>query len=148
MTAALFYVSSCRQKSSSRTGTMSGRIEYCSGSGLRMVPRTYKVRAPTEADRERNERFINAAAARGDLDEAQLYRESFAKWGTEQGEEHEVLVCAICDDRWLKPTAKGTARPHRRRDGAVASWDRVRQLRKELAALQEELDRVLTELEP
>ena len=43
---------------------------------------------------------------------------------------------------------QGTARRHQRRDREVASWDRVRQLRKDLAALQDELDRLLSALEP
>ena len=120
----------------------------CLGSGVRMVSRSYTVSAPSAADREKFERFARAAQTRGDSEEAEAYRETISNWEKDQGQTREVLVCAVCGDRWLSPTAKGTARRHQRRDGEEASWDRVRQVRKDLAALQEELDRLLASLEP
>ena len=113
-----------------------------------MVARSYIVTTPTAADREKYARFTRAAEARGDSEEADSYREAIANWERDQGQSREVLVCAVCGDTWLSPTAKGTARRHQRRDGEAASWDRVRQVRKDLAALQAELDRLLVSLEP
>ena len=113
-----------------------------------MVARSYAVRAIAAADREQYDRWIRSAHRRGDGDEAESYRESLAKWEREQGQEREVLACAVCGDAWLTPTAKGTARRHQRRNGEDASWDQVRQIRKDLAALHDELDRLLAALEP
>ena len=72
-----------------------------------MVARSYTVHAIVAADRERYERWTKAAEARGDADEAESYRESLAEWEKEQGHEREALVCAVCGDSWLTPTAKG-----------------------------------------
>jgi rubrerythrin len=113
-----------------------------------MVARSYTVRAIAAADREQYDRWIRAAEGRRDGDEAESYREALATWERDQGQPREVLVCAVCGDAWLSPTAKGTARRHQRRDREAASWDQVRQLRKDLAALQDELDRLLAALEP
>lgn len=120
----------------------------CSGSGLRLVSRTYKIRDVTESDRQKYARMVRTAESRGDIEDAVSYREALATWEKEQGEDSEALVCAVCGDPWLTPTAKGVARRHRRRDGGVASWGRVRELRKDIAALNEELDRQLLALEP
>jgi hypothetical protein len=112
------------------------------------VSRAYTVRDVTESDRQKYARMVRAAESRGDIEDAESYRESLAKWETEQGEEREAQVCAVCGDPWLTPTASGTARRHRRRDGGAASWGRVRELRKEIAILNQELDRQLLALEP
>jgi hypothetical protein len=113
-----------------------------------MVSRTYTVRKIEPADRAKNERFVEWAEARGDMEQAQAYRESLAQWETQQGQEKEKLVCAVCGTPWLSPTARGTARPHRRHDVEEPSWDKVRLLRKDIQALQTELDRVIDALEP
>lgn len=110
--------------------------------------RTYRVREVTDSDRQKYAGMVRAAESRGDLDDAASYREALATWEKEQGEEREALVCAVCGDPWLTPTAKGVARRHQRRDGGAASWGRVRELRKEIATLNEELDRQLLALEP
>lgn len=57
------------------------------------------------------------------------------------------MVCPICRRRWLKPTARGTSRPHTGWDIPQPSWDRVHQLRKDFQALEAELDRELDLLE-
>jgi hypothetical protein len=49
--------------------------------------------------------------------------------------------------RFLKATARGTSRTHTRWDVPQPSWDRVRQIRKDIQALQVELDRELDLLE-
>ncbi len=113
-----------------------------------MVSRTHIVRKIEPADRAENERFIQNAIDRGAPEEAEMYRRSFADWEREQGQEREELVCAVCGDCFLKPTQRGTARPHRRWGIDEPSWDRVRQLRKEFQTVQAELDRVLEALEP
>jgi len=106
------------------------------------------VRAIAAADREQYDRWIRAAEGRGDGDDAESYREALATWERDQGQPREVPACAVCGYARLTPTAKGTARRHQRRDLEAASWDRVRRLRKDLAALQDELDRLLVPLEP
>ncbi len=114
---------------------------------MTMVSRIYKIRAIEPADLAKNERFIEWAKARGDVDQAQAYRDSLAEWEKEQGQEREQLVCAVCGSPWLTPTARGTSRPHRRHDVEQPSGDKARQLRKEIQALEAELDRVLNALE-
>lgn len=113
-----------------------------------MVPRSYQIRHIGEADRADNAWRIERAEARGDPEEAQILKDVFAEWEQEQGQTRERLVCAVCGDPWLSPTAKETARPHRRRDVAAPSWDRVRELRQDIQTLQAELERVLEALEP
>ena len=113
---------------------------------MRMVPQTYAIRTVEDADRAKNARFIANAEARGDLEDAQFYKESLAEWERDQGQEREHLVCPICRSSWLTPTASGTSRPHRRYDIDQPSWDKVRRLRKEIQELEAELDRVLDAL--
>ena len=122
--------------------------QRCPGSGISMVPRTYEIRKITDDDRANYLLRIERCEARGDHEEAEGHRQFLADWEREQGESRERLVCAVCGAQWLSPTAKGTARPHRRDDSAGPSWDRVRQLRKDIQALQEDLDRQLEALEP
>jgi hypothetical protein len=76
-----------------------------------------------------------------------MTRDSLRQWEKEQGRPMEELVCPICQRRWLKPTARGTSRLHTRWDIPQPSWDRVRQLRKDIQVLQVELDRELHRLE-
>jgi hypothetical protein len=111
------------------------------------VPRTYKVRPVTDADREQYARFERYAIERGDADEAEYYRSVIPKWESEVGQEREALVCAVCGRTSLSPTRAGTARRHQRWGSETPSWDRVYQLRKEINALNEELDRVLAQLD-
>jgi hypothetical protein len=120
----------------------------CPGSGVRLVSRTYTVRNVSDADRAKYARWAAAAESRGDPDEARSYRQSLTEWEKDQGQKREAHVCAVCGDPWLVPTAAGTARRHRRHDGEAVTWDRVHQIRKDIAALQEELGRVLDRLEP
>lgn len=119
----------------------------CPGTGVRLVPRTYKVQEVTDADREQYARFERYATERGDADEADYYRSVIPKWESEVGQEREVLVCAVCGRTSLSPSRAGTARRHQRSDVEAPSWDRVYQLRKEINALNEELDRVLAQLD-
>lgn len=60
----------------------------------------------------------------------------------------QMPTCPVCGSTWLSPTRSGTARPHARYDAEAPSWDKVRLLRKEIRALQDELDRALEHLEP
>jgi hypothetical protein len=115
---------------------------------MRMVSRTYVIRSIDPVDRAKNGRQVENAELRGDLDEVQIIKDSFAQWEKDQGQERERLVCAVCGSIWLAPTSRGTARPHRRDDVEQPTWDKVRLLRKEIQVLQAELDRVLEALEP
>jgi hypothetical protein len=47
----------------------------------------------------------------------------------------------------VESNARGTARPYTRRDVPQPSWDRLRQLPKDIQAVQAELDRALDLLE-
>jgi hypothetical protein len=133
-----------------RSGRKGGlRVDdRCPGTGIGMVSTTYEIRKLEPSDRADLDWRARRAEARGDHEEAAGYRESILEWEKEQGQERERLVCAVCRSPWLKPTAAGTARPHRRDDIAQPSWGNVRQLRKEIQILQAELDRVLDKLEP
>jgi len=115
---------------------------------MSMVLRTYEIRKITDDDRAKYTMWIERCEARGDYEEAEGHRQFLANWEREQGESRERLVCAVCGSHWLSPTLKGTARRHRRDDSGGPSWDRVRQLRKDIQALQGELDRQLEALEP
>jgi hypothetical protein len=112
------------------------------------VNRTYTIRPVTDADRAQYARFVEYATERGDLEEADYYRSVIPKWETEVGQEREALVCSICGRSSLVPTRTGTARKHQRWDTEPPSWARVSQIRKEIKALNEELDRQLLALEP
>ena len=113
-----------------------------------MVSSKYVIRRIEANDRAIEARQIARAEAADDPDEVRMVVDFYAKWEREQGEERERLVCAICGSIWLKPTANGLARPHRRDDeGEKPTWDKVRSLRKEIEVLQAELDRVLSALE-
>ena len=116
----------------------------CPGSGMKMVPRTYRVRNIEGSDRAK---WAQAEEARGELDMAEMTRESLRQWEREQGQEKEALVCPVCGNSWLTPTARGTSRPHRRGGQHEPSWDRVRQLRAAIQTLQSELDQELEALE-
>src|SRR5207237_3534144 len=100
------------------------------------------------SDRVDHERQIKSAEARGDYEEAQIIKETFAQWEKKEGQQEEKLVCPVCGDPLLVPTAKGTSRPHTPHNWALPPWDRVRQLRKDIETLHAELDRVLESLEP
>ena len=119
----------------------------CRGSGMKMVTRTYRVRQIEESDRAKWEGWAQAEEARGEFDMAQMTRESLRQWEKEQGQEKEELVCPVCQRQWLRPTARGTSRPHTRWDMPQPSWDRVRQLRGDIQTLQAELDKELEALE-
>lgn len=124
------------------------REDRCPGSGTTMVSRTYTVRKIEAEDRARYARFAQNARERGDVDEAESYEQSILEWEREQGQEHERLSCPVCGDSFLVPTSRGTSRPHRRSGHDHPSWGKVRQLRREINALQVELDRTLEALEP
>jgi hypothetical protein len=115
---------------------------------MTMVSRTYTIRKVEPEDRAQYARFAQNATQRGDVEEAEGYKQSLEDWEREQGQEREVLVCAVCGSRSLTPTSSGTARPHRRFDVEQPTWDQARRLRKEIQTLQAELDRVLEALEP
>ena len=119
----------------------------CPGGGLKMVLRTYRIRPIADSDQADHEWHVERAEARGDFEGAQIFRESLQRWEAEQGQENEVLVCPVCECSWLTPTARGTARPHRRWGQREPSWGRVRQLRGDIQALQAELDKELDALE-
>jgi hypothetical protein len=115
---------------------------------MAMVRRTYTIRKIGPEDRATYARFAQNARDRGDLEEAADYEKSIADWEKEQGQERERLACPVCDDSLLAPTSRGTSRPHRRSAVDQPSWAKARQLRKEIQALQAELDRTLEALEP
>jgi hypothetical protein len=115
---------------------------------MRMVAQAYVIRKIDTEDRAKNARWIAHAQLRGDPEEVAVLEAAFAEWERDQGQERERLVCAVCESSWLSPTASGTARAHRRLDGALPSWDRVRRIQKEIRTLQAELDRLLEALEP
>jgi hypothetical protein len=119
----------------------------CPGSGLQLVSRTYLVRQIEESERAKWEGWAQAEEERGEFEAAERRRDFLRRWEEEQGQDKEQLVCPICGSRWLKPTGRGTSRPHTRWDVAQPSWDRVRQLRKDIQVLQGELDRELDLLE-
>jgi len=112
-----------------------------------MVSRTYFIRPIDPADRAFNALQIQKAEARGDYQDVPVIKESFAQWERDQGRAQERLVCAVCGSIWLQPTSNGIARPHTREKLETPTWDRVRELRKEIKTLQTELDRVLDSLE-
>lgn len=111
------------------------------------MPRSYTVRKIEDSDRAKYESWVEAADAHGGSDGAEMTRESLRQWEREQGLEKEALVCPVCGRSWLSPTARGTSRPHSRWDVPKPSWDRVRQLRGAIQALEAELDRELDGLE-
>jgi hypothetical protein len=114
-----------------------------------LVSRSYVVRKIEPADRTKWDLWIKHAEERGDPDEVQGLRDSFAEWEKEQGFTRERLVCAVCGSATLTPTASGTARLHRRSDDwNTPTWDTARRLRDDIKTLQAELDRVLDQLEP
>ena len=115
---------------------------------MQMVSRTYVIRTIEPADREKNAWQIVRAEERGDPEEAEIIKRVFAEWEQEQGQPRERLVCPVCGDGWLSPTARGPSRPHVRRDVEHPSWDKLRQLREDIKTLETELDRLLGQLEP
>lgn len=112
-----------------------------------MVPRTYVIRHITDEDRAKNAWFIEKAEARGDQEEAEAYRRSLTQWEQEQGQTREKLVCPVCGDSWLVPTSRGTSPPHVRHDSDRPTLEKARQLQKDIKVLQDELERVLSELD-
>jgi hypothetical protein len=112
-----------------------------------MVPRTYQIRQVEESDRAKWEGWAQAEAERGDFEAAQGHRDFLRQWEQDHGQEKEELVRPICERRWLKPTARGTARLHTRWYIHQPSWDSVRDLGRHLQALQAELDLELDLLE-
>ena len=112
-----------------------------------MISTTYVVRAITADDRARHEAALERAAARGDADDVAAEEHVFAQWVTEQGQSKERLLFAVCLDPFLVPTSKGTARAHRAVDHGP-SWDKVRLLRRTIAEMQAERNRMLDALEP
>ena len=111
------------------------------------MPRTYVVRKVEESDRAKGEGWARAEEERGEFDMAQMTRANLRKWEQEEGQEREELACPICQRQSLTPTARGTSRTHTRWDVPQPSWDRVRQIRKDIQELQAELDRELDRLE-
>ena len=112
-----------------------------------MTPRTCITRV-TDEMRRRYDDHIQRYEALGEPEEAASLRNALAQLEVEDGHEHEVLVCAVCGDRYLKPTRSGTARPHKGDNWGAPSWDDVPELRRAIAAMQAELDRVLDQLVP
>ena len=123
------------------------RDQRCAGSGLLMTPSISDTRVTDEL-RRRYADHIERFETRGEPDEAASLRRALAQMEADDGHEHEVLVCAVCDHRWLRPTRSGTARPHRAQSRRAATWDDVRRLSMTIATLHAELDRVLDQLEP
>lgn len=114
---------------------------------MQLISTTYEVRAITAEDRARHEIALQRAEARGEPDDVAAEKKSFKEWIAEQGQHKERLLCPVCLTPWLAPTSKGTARAHRAsRSGP--SWDKVRLLRKTIAEMQAELNRMLDALEP
>lgn len=111
------------------------------------MPRTYIVRKVEESDRAKWEGWALAEEERGEVDMAQMTRDNLRKWEQEEGQERAELVCPICQRRFLVPTARGMYRTHNRWDIPRPSWERVRQIRKDIQELQAELDRELDRLE-
>jgi hypothetical protein len=114
---------------------------------MTMVSRTYVVRDITEEDRAQNAYFVRNAEERGELEEAEAYRQSLLEWEKEQGQTKQRLACPVCGDSWLSPTSRGTSRPHVRHDIERPTLERARQLQRDIKVLQEELERVLSALE-
>ena len=119
----------------------------CPGSGARMIFRTYVVRRIEAGDRAEHALRLGRAEARDDPDDCLMLQRDFEEWERDQGQSRERLVCAVCGDAWLTPTARGTSRPHARRDTERATWDQVRQVRRDIGTLEAELDRLLHALE-
>ncbi len=114
-----------------------------------MIEIDVEIRDIEPADQARHEREVQQARAEGDEHRAQHLRELFAEWEREQGSTKTELVCSVCRQRWLTPTRDGRARRHKRWPSTEEpGWDRVRQIQKQIKALQEELERLLNKLEP
>jgi len=107
----------------------------------------YEVRAITAEDRARHELAIRRAEARGEADDVAAEKRVFEEWIAEQGQRKERLLCPVCLTPWLVPTSKGTAGAHRAAVDGPSS-DKVRLLRKTIAEMQAELNRMLDVLEP
>ncbi len=112
-----------------------------------MISTTYVVCTITAEDQARHELALARAEARGDPDELAAEKKVFEEWAAEQGQTKERLLCSVCLTPWLVPTASGTARPHRASTNGP-SWEKVRLLRRTIAEMQAELNRMLDALEP
>ena len=112
-----------------------------------MTP-SISVTRVTDELRRRYADHIERFEKRGEPEEAANLRKALAQMEADDGHEHEVLVCAVCGHRWLRPTRSGTARPHRAQGRRAVSWDDVRRLSMTIATLHAELDRVLEQLAP
>ena len=121
--------------------------QRCPGSGLPMRASTSVTRVTDEV-RRRYDDHIERYEALGEPEEAASLRAALAQLEAHDGHPHEVLVCAVCGSRYLTPTRSGNARPHKGANWRAPSWDEVRELRKTIAAMQAELDRMLDELDP
>lgn len=111
-----------------------------------MTP-SISVTRVTDELRRRYADHIERYETLGEPDEAASLRKALAQMEADDGHEHEVLVCAVCGNRWLRPTRSGRARPHRAQSLRAASWDDVRRLSMTIATLHAELDRVLEQME-
>jgi len=114
---------------------------------MRPISTSYEVRAITAEDRARHELAIRRAEARGEADDVAAEKRVFEEWIAEQGQRKERLLCPVCLTPWLVPTSKGTAGAHRAAVDGPSS-DKVRLLRKTIAEMQAELNRMLDVLEP
>lgn len=119
----------------------------CPRSGTQLVARTFVIRNVEESDRAKWDGWVRAEEERGEFDMAQMTRDNLRKREREEGQGRVELVCPICQRRFLVPIAKGTSRTHTRWGVRQSSWDRVRQIRMDIQALEAELDRELDRLE-
>jgi hypothetical protein len=122
--------------------------QVCPGSGLPLAEVDYLVRQIEPEDREKHQRDVQRALDRGDQEEAEVIEEVFANWERDQGQTRTVLVCSVCQDRYVSATKNGLARRHTRWTTEQLTWSRVRFLMKQIETLQAELHSVLESLEP
>jgi hypothetical protein len=73
-----------------------------------LVSRRFVGRAIEPADREKHVSRFAPALERGDEGKAEIIRRQFDQWEKEQGLDREELMCPVCSDGLLTPTARGT----------------------------------------